>query len=267
MAFWGSYFVYDGIPCTEFGLQLYEVNGVSANETSFSMLSNISEDRIAHRNKPFFYGVTQNDPLTFKMVFGANQELADSGFFYESWDKEAISSWLSPVNGYKWLEVEQPDMEQVRYRCIITKLSVIEFGNLPLAYSCEARCDSPFAYLYPTSYSYTCRGTTSVIFHNRSSCLSGYYPKLKITLTGSNSVQIINRSANNRTLKFTGMPQSGLVINVDNENGIITNSMDLNLYPYFNFEFLRLLPGDNQLEIIGNCILEIQCEFPISVGG
>lgn len=109
--------------------------------------------------------------------------------------------------------------------------------------------------------------TTSVIFHNRSSCLSGYYPKLKITLTGSNSVQIINRSANNRTLKFTGIPQSGLVINVDNENGIITNSMDLNLYPYFNFEFLKLLPGDNQLEIIGNCILEIQCEFPISVGG
>lgn len=28
MAFWGDYFVYDGIPCTEFGLRLYEVNGV-----------------------------------------------------------------------------------------------------------------------------------------------------------------------------------------------------------------------------------------------
>ena len=29
MAFWGDYFIFDGIPCTEYGLRLYEVNGVS----------------------------------------------------------------------------------------------------------------------------------------------------------------------------------------------------------------------------------------------
>ena len=34
MAFWGDYFVYDGIPCTEFGLRLYEVNGVCLLYTS-----------------------------------------------------------------------------------------------------------------------------------------------------------------------------------------------------------------------------------------
>lgn len=49
-------------------------------------------------------------------------------------------------------------------------------------------------------------------------------------------------------------------------NGIYTN-MDLNLYPYFNFEFFKLVCGDNLLEVVGNCMLEIQCEFPVNVGG
>ena len=54
---------------------------------------------------------------------------------------------------------------------------------------------------------------------------------------------------------------------MDNENGVITNSMDLNLYPYFNFEFFKLVWGDNRIEVLGNCIIEMTCEFPVNVGG
>lgn len=57
--FWGDYFVYDGIPCTEFGLRLYEVNGVTPGEAKFSVASDISEDRVSSRYRPLFYGVTQ----------------------------------------------------------------------------------------------------------------------------------------------------------------------------------------------------------------
>ena len=146
MAFWGDYFVYDGIPCTEFGLRLYEVNGVTPGEAKFSVASDISEDRVSSRYRPLFYGVTQNEPLSFNMVFGADKELANSGGFFDAWDREAISSWLSPLDGYKWLEIEQDDMEQVRYRCIIEELEMVEIGNLPIAFSCTVRCDSPFAY-------------------------------------------------------------------------------------------------------------------------
>ena len=35
MAFWGDYFIFDGIPCTEYGLRLYEVNGVSPGMVVF----------------------------------------------------------------------------------------------------------------------------------------------------------------------------------------------------------------------------------------
>ena len=145
---------------------------------------------------------------------------------------------------------------------------MIEIANLPVAFSCTVRCDSPFAYHYPTTYSYNCQGNTQILFRNLGSYRGGYQPKLKITLNGSNSVQIINHSDNDKTFSLSGMPQSYyLEIYVDNENGVITNNMDLNLYPYFNFEFFKLVCGDNDLEIVGNCTLEIQCEFPVSVGG
>lgn len=267
MAFWGDYFVFDGVPCWEFGLRLYEVDGVSPGDGAFSM-PKVTEDNVANRFRTFYYGTTHNEPLVFKMVFGADKVIADTGGFFDSWDREAISAWLSPIDGYKWLEIEQDDMEFIRCRCRIENLSMIELCNVPIAFSCEVHCDSPFAYQYPTSYQYNCFEKTNILFRNLSSYRGGYHPKLKITLNGSNRIQIINHSDNDKIFEFKDLPQDYfLVIDVDNENGVITNNMGLNLYPYFNFEFLKLAYGDNHLEVIGNCTLEIICEFPINVGG
>lgn len=268
MAFWGDYFIFDGIPCTEFGLRLYEVGSTSPGNGSFSIPSKISEDRVSSRYRPFYYGVTQNEPLTFKLVFGADKEFIEHNVFFDAWDREAISAWLSPLDGYKWLEIEQDDLEQVRFRCRIEDLKMVEIGNLPIAFSCTVRCDSPFAYQYPVTYSYNCQGKTDIILRNVGSYRGGYQPKLKITLNGTDTVQIINHSDNDRVFALTNMPQDHfLEIEVDNENGVITNNENVNLYPYFNFEFFRLVCGDNVLEVIGDCTLEIQCEFPVSVGG
>ena len=268
MAFWGDYFTYDGIPCTEFGLRLYEVNGVAPSVGAFSMPTNVSEDRIANRYRSFFYGVSQNSALKFKIVFGLDKDFAGNGEFFDSWDKEVISSWLAPLDGYKWLEIEQPDMEQLRYKCRMENLTNVEIGNVPVAFSCDVICDSPFAYLYPVTYQHTCSGDSEILIRNRSSYRGGYYPQMKITLNGSSTIKIVNQSDNDRTFELKDLPQSYfLVIGVDHENGIITNSMDLNLYPYFNFEFIKLVPGDNKLRVIGSCITEITCEYPVSVGG
>jgi len=268
MAFWGDYFIYDGIPCTEYCLRLYEVNGISPGNGSFSLPSKVSEDRVAHRYKPLYYGVTQNEPLSFKLVFGADKEFANNEGFFDAWDREAISSWLSPLDGYKWLEIEQADMEQVRFKARIEDLQMIELGNLPIAFQCTVKCDSPFAYQYPVTYSYNCQGTTNFLLHNLGSYRGGYFPPIKITLNGSNTIKIINHSDNDRTFMLSNMPESYfLEISVDNENGIISCNDSTNLYPYFNFEFFKLVCGDNQIEVVGKCQLDITCEFPVSIGG
>ena len=85
---------------------------------------------------------------------------------------------------------------------------------------------------------------------------------------GGDSISIQNLSDNNRTFQFKGLPGGrSLTIYVDNKNQVITNSLDLNLYPYFNMKFMRLVKGDNLLKITGNAEVKFICEFPVNIGG
>lgn len=85
---------------------------------------------------------------------------------------------------------------------------------------------------------------------------------------GGDNISIQNLSDNNRTFQFKGLPGGrSLTIYVDNKNQVITNSLDLNLYPYFNMKFMRLVKGDNLLKITGNAEVKFICEFPVNIGG
>ena len=82
------------------------------------------------------------------------------------------------------------------------------------------------------------------------------------------TASIQNLSDNNRTFQFKELPGgNSLTIYVDNKNQVITDSMDLNLYPYFNMKFMRLVKGDNLLKITGNAEVKFICEFPVNIGG
>ncbi len=85
---------------------------------------------------------------------------------------------------------------------------------------------------------------------------------------GGDGISIQNLSDNNRTFQFKELPGgNSLTIYVDNKNQVITDSMDLNLYPYFNMKFMRLVKGDNLLKITGNAEVKFICEFPVNIGG
>ena len=85
---------------------------------------------------------------------------------------------------------------------------------------------------------------------------------------GGDGISIQNLSDNNRTFQFKELPGgNSLTLYVDNKNQVITDSMDLNLYPYFNMKFMRLVKGDNLLKITGNAEVKFICEFPVNIGG
>lgn len=82
------------------------------------------------------------------------------------------------------------------------------------------------------------------------------------------SITIQNATDNNRTFAFTQLPDNNsLIIYIDNQNQVITNSMDINMYPCFNMKFLRLVRGDNILKITGDADIKFICEFPVNIGG
>lgn len=265
MAFYGCQFSFDGVPCFEYGLMVYDFG--STNETGkFSSPVKIVEDRTSRRYKPLHYGATQNTPLTFSFTFGADINSIDREEHLDRWEMDAIASWLTGHTEYKYLEIMQPDMEAVRYRCIISNLEYTTYGNVPWAFKCEVICDSPFAYLYPETTIINTQDNQSIIFDCRASC-KYYYPKLKINILEGNSFSIVNHSDNGREFLFTNIASTPVTISIDNENEVISDSADLNFYKYFNFNFFRLVKGFNELEFSGNAEVEIECEFPINTGG
>ena len=267
MAFWGSEFIFNGLPCSEYGLMVYHFGSNGQEDVSFQN-GEVVEDRIPGRYDALTYGLVQNQSLEYTLVFGANMESIDANESIDRYEVETIAAWLTGHNTRKWLTIIQDDMESFRYKCFISELKLITYGDMPWAFSCRVSCDSPFAYTIPEEYSYAVNGEDKFILFNRSSFNGFYRPKMEISMHGGNSVSIQNLSDGNRTFTFRSLPGGkDLVIYVDNKNQVITNNMDLNLYPNFNMKFMRLVHGDNVLKIMGDATVKFICEFPVNIGG
>lgn len=267
MAFWGDEFIFDDITCTEFGLMIYHFGSTEQEDVTFKSGEPI-EDRLPGRYDSLMYGLVQNQSLEYTLVFGANIESIDANSFIDRYEVEAISSWLTGHEQRKWLTIIQDDMNAFRYKCLISDLKLITYGDMPWAFSCKVVCDSPFAYTFPEESSYSVSGENQIRFFNRSSYNGFFRPVLEITVNSGDSVSIVNLSDNNREFSFTGLPGgSPFTIRIDNKNQIITSNTGLNMYPYFNMKFLRLIRGNNNLKITGNVTVKFICEFPVNIGG
>lgn len=267
MSFYGTSFIFDGIPCEDMGLVMYDFSNAKQSETYFSSDIEILEDRIPGRNKPLMYGGNLKSPLSFTLVMCAKEDRIYYNNPFDRWDMQRISSWLTGHTSYKWLEIVQPDMENYRYRCIISELKAVEIAGNKWGFSCKVTCDSPFAYSKPYKYSFSNNG----IINNIGTSSIYTYPIIKIN--GHEEGNIIIDIENNKEhyiFKINNVPMSAGVIDIDCENGIITCSGDLNIYQYINFDkefhFPRLYAGNNSITLSGGSSFDFICEYPVNIG-
>lgn len=271
MGFIARRFSFDRVPCEQFGLLIYDIDGNGNDATPFASTGELQTDVIPSKGRNFLYGRTFEEPLEFRLVFGLNPaSILNSSDHLDRYEMGAIANWLTGHDTYKWLEIEQPDLEMVRYRCVISQLEPIQLSWLPWAFTARIVCDSPYGYTFPKKFHYASNGSTNVKLISRSNINKLYYPKMQIQLNGSNTISIVNKSCNNAELKFTGLPQSYfLTISVDNDLCKIESSDASypNLYQYCNFNWFPLKRGMNNIQITGSCIVDFICEFPMNYGG
>lgn len=256
-------FTFAGESSELYGLMVYEIGGEGQSDVSFGNKASIMEVRTTRRVKPIHMGVNyHSEPLEFSLVFGAQKPI-------DRYDMELVTMWLTGHQDYQWLSIGQPDLAHVKFRCLITELTPISHGWLPVAFKATVRCDCPYAYGYQFSKVYRCDDTLSVMFKNTGSAQEYIKPVLHIVVDpGVETISIVNHNDNDRTFEIAGLPAAGADIIVDNESCIITESTSgYNLYEGFNMNFFRLTPGMNNLEITGACDLEISGRLLYNVGG
>jgi len=267
MAFWGHKFIFNEIPCETFDLMMYDIGGESQGDGEFANIVTVVEEVVGSRWRPYFYGVKYEKKQEFDIVFGVNQDRIDNQKYLDRYELAEVSTWLAGHEKYLWLEIEQEDMEYIRYRCIITSLSIISYGNIPWALKATVTCDGPYAYLYPQEFRYEVNGEIELQFYNESSHNGYYKPEIYIEVKSGSDFSIVNNSDDYHTIRFTGLPSSIRNIYVNNDTEVITTPTGEDVYKYCNFQFLRLKRGYNILKIVGCGVLTLRCEFPISIGG
>lgn len=268
MAFYGSTFVFDGVPCEEYGLMIYDFQSKEQGDGKITSVGSIISDSVPSKRTKYLYGISQDEPLEFTLIFGAIPNTRQDNYL-DRWEIDAISTWLTGHNTYRYLEICQPDLDFYRYKCIAKSLDIITYGSLPWAFSCVFQCDGPFAYEFPERVTFQVPSSLTVNLVNRSSLRGYYYPNIVVGLSGGTNFEIVNHSDSDRKFAFSNLPSGNLLtLNIDNENAVITSSIDsINPYSYFNFNFFRMIRGDNKITIKGNATVSFLYEFPINVGG
>ena len=254
-------FTFAGESSISYGLVVCDMDSAAQEDVAFGNAASIVESRTRTKIRPIHSGVSYyEDPLEFTLVFGSDKA-------FDRYDMQNIAMWLTGHQEYQWLSIDQPDMDGICYRCLITSLKPISIGWLPFAFQATVRCDCPYAYSFPIYRKWFISGNANKVFVNEGTIRDYLKPTLRITSSGS-IFKIINHSDSDRVFSFENLPAGQLVISVDNENGIITESSDeYNLYDCFNMNFFRLVPGDNLLEITGTGTVELECRFLFNTAG
>ena len=255
-------FSFAGRSSLEYGLMIYDFDGNTQDDVPFGNEADIIESRVLNRVTPLHFGVNYHDnPLEFKLVFGAERYL-------DRYELQNIALWLTGHQNYQWLSIDQPDLSMVQFHCLVTDLTPISHGWLPIAFEATVRCDCPYAYGFPFVRSYTISGQTNILFQNEGSVREHLKPMLTFTPgSGVTSLSIVNHSDGAREFLLDDLPSS-VEIEVDNVNGIIQEkNYGYNLYPGFNLNFLRLVHGDNSLTVTGDGVLKLSGRFLYNVAG
>lgn len=242
---------------------LYDLDQAGQGDAAFGTTVSLSEDRPARRYRPLHYGANLTGWLEFTLTFGAQE------YGLDRFDLEAVAAWLTGHQDYRWLTIDQDDLEPVRYRCIIRELRPVTVAGLPVAFTATVQCDGPYAYAYPREESFLLAGRTDLLLRCDSAHNGYYFPRLKLELDGvSNQFSMVNHADGDREFLLSGLPAGvPLTLEADCENCILQETgQGHNPYEWFNFKFFRMVRGDNPVTVTGDGRLTLQYEFPRNVG-
>jgi len=249
MSFYGSSFIFNGIPSETYGLRISDLDASGINESMGSNSMEIVNQKIYRRATPFFYGATPTPTLSFEMTaFSENEIDAD---FFSLLQKVFFSS-----RTYKVLQIDEFDMQNVYFSCILNDPKIVRVGNLLSGIKFTVDCNSPFAFEFPktVSYSYTAPIVDSTIIFNNTSDDAGTYlcPSNVLTCNSfGGDITITNSDDSNRVFFFDDL-SANEVITIDNSLQTISSSTGVRRLSKFNKHFLRLVPGLNHLRIQGS---------------
>lgn len=258
--FISEYITYDGIPSTDFGLYLVKMDG-GMSERTFGLKQNIIEQKAQNNPVPYYIGV-EYEPLELEITLAKDGEWTDD-------DKVKVAQWLFQGE-YKPLI--SSDNMGIAYYCQPVGDVKGFFNGISQGYvQINMRCDAPYGFSYPIETQYhdlRVGGINTIIIENHSNVGKYYYPEIEIQrfeAIGTTPVlTLTNLSDGGRVFEFAGLEYDETIYVHNERKQIITSVPNAYRYSNFNGNWLRLVQGQNSIEVSGACIIATRMQFPIA---
>lgn len=242
-------FNFDGVWSDTLGLISVNTDGGMFEEI-FVADRNIVETEVLGSDRPIFHRL-ENAPIEFDLTIAFEDGFDDDKIDY-------IVRWLFS-DYYKPLYFE--GREDRVYKCIVSGGSSLIHNGLKEGYFVvTVRCDSAKIY----SPIHLSDKITSTSESNLTIFNDGHYdsyPEISIKKIGDGDVEIINNSDGGDIFKIINLTD-GEDIYIDCERELIETDA-IGIYRYENVVglFTRLIEGNNEIKIIGNCEIQFRYTF------
>lgn len=264
MSFWGSTFVFDGVPSETHSLYIASPDGGDVDVTGASDVELYTE-KVFRKPRVYLLGVEQSPVLSFEVSFNSPREIT-------SVDQGIIQAWLFGHSQYKKLQIVQSDIQEVYYNCFLRNPRIHKVGNIVRGFKATVECDAPWGWTFEKTktYTYSSGGSinSDIVFNNISNDNGYLYPSVSFTMnTFGGDFSITNSSDNSRIFTFSELSASE-TITVDNERNVITSSLGLNRLSNFNKKWFRMIRGINLINFSGDITsVSLTYQFAKKVSG
>jgi len=254
-------FTYDGVHSSAYNLLIASFDESNVTNTSV-FAPNVKTFRMPRKHKFYFAGVEYPEPPEFDFSIITEDVLPDVL-------RREILTWLTGRNGFKKLEIHQPELEDYYYRCIFTAVDMIYVNGMCHGFHLTTQFDSPFCYGRPRKLKVSDNGEgKSVRLINDSDIPDGYVYPIVTAYSGfePTDFEILNKTDSlYRVFKYSGLELNSW-LEIDNELQTVKGREPGHFLSNFNKNWLKLRKGVNELVVKINGRMTIECPTYVLIG-
>lgn len=269
MNLFGNDMIFDDFKLSDYGLMLasFELND-SNSEEELGMDHETIEEYIGHNSVPIYLGAKYTNKLKPKITIIKNPCYTKDMFFSEHECRDVLRQ-LTGFKGYKSMQILPFKFDELIYFNVRTVgVSYKKVASRVVGIILQLECDSQFAWSKEFNISYNIKSGETLIIYNRSDDLYNYlYPKVIISpLSIIQNLEIKNISDDN-WISIISNISNGEIITMDSKNEILQSSnKNRVIMNDFNMHFIRLVPGENQIQSNSDISITFNFRIPRKVG-
>lgn len=226
------------------------------------------EEYTGNNPMPVYVGEKYKNKLMPNATIVKNPRYNTTMFFTEHECREILRQ-LTGFRGYKQMQVySYMSDELLYYNTRVTKVLYKKIANKVAGIILQMECDSQFAWSKEFEAVYDVKAGECITLYNTSDDLNSYLlPKVMIIPKSTiERLEIINLSDKNwtTTIKNIGRNET---ITMDSHYGILLSSNNKRTFADdFNMHFIRLVAGENKIQINSDITIDFKFRLPRKVG-